>query len=77
MIYDCSREVVIRHNVSLDTAFVDMYGRCEKIEMAREIFDSMNRKDVISLNAMMSCYGTHGHGKSAIEIFHLMKQSGF
>lgn len=62
-------------NTTIATALVDMYSKCGMIKMARKIFDSMNERDVISWNVMISCYGIHGMGKSAIEIFNQMEQS--
>ncbi|XP_075517936.1 pentatricopeptide repeat-containing protein At4g39952, mitochondrial [Primulina tabacum] len=62
-------------NTTIATALVDMYSKCGNMKMAREIFDSMNDRDVISWNVMISCYGIHGMGKSAIEIFDQMEQS--
>ncbi|KAG8374577.1 hypothetical protein BUALT_Bualt10G0009900 [Buddleja alternifolia] len=73
-IYDYIREVGFTCDVSLATALVDMWAKCGQIDMAKEIFDSISEKDVVSWNVMISCYGMHGHGKSAIEIFQQMEQ---
>ncbi|XP_031389308.1 pentatricopeptide repeat-containing protein At4g39952, mitochondrial [Punica granatum] len=62
-------------NVSLATALIDMYAKCGKLEKSRQIFDSMNKRDVISWNVMISCYGMHGDAKSAIDVFQLMENS--
>ncbi|KAL3818224.1 hypothetical protein ACJIZ3_004129 [Penstemon smallii] len=73
-VHNYIEEMGFEYNVSLATALVDMYGKCGEIELAREIFDSMNEKDVVSWNVMISSYGMHGHGKSAVELFDLMEQ---
>ncbi|XP_052197696.1 pentatricopeptide repeat-containing protein At4g39952, mitochondrial [Diospyros lotus] len=62
-------------NISLATALVDMYAKCGQLEKSREIFDSMDEKDVISWNVMISAYGVHGDAKSALEIFQQMERS--
>ncbi|XXG78951.1 hypothetical protein AAC387_Pa09g0121 [Persea americana] len=46
------------------------------VRMAREIFDAMPERDVISWNAMISGYGIHGNAKDAVEIFRQMEESG-
>ncbi|KAI3468959.1 hypothetical protein Pfo_025622 [Paulownia fortunei] len=73
-IHDYIKEEGFGYEISLATALVDMYAKCGQIDMAKEIFDSMNEKDVISWNVMISGYGMHGHGKPAIEIFQQMEE---
>ncbi|KAJ8451272.1 hypothetical protein Cgig2_014044 [Carnegiea gigantea] len=68
-------EMGIELNVALATALVDMYGKCGKLERSRQIFDSMNERDVISWNAMISCYGMHGDARAAIEVYKEMEES--
>ncbi|KAH6795066.1 hypothetical protein C2S52_005543 [Perilla frutescens var. hirtella] len=74
-IHDYIIEEGFGYEVSIATALVDMYAKCGQIDMAKEIFDSINEKDVISWNVMISCYGMHGYGTTAIEIFHQMEES--
>ncbi|KAL2525175.1 Pentatricopeptide repeat-containing protein [Abeliophyllum distichum] len=74
-IHDYIREEGFEYNIALATALIDMYAKCGQLKIAREIFDSINEKDVISWNVMISSYGMHGDGKSAIEIFQQMEQS--
>lgn len=59
----------------LATALVDMYVKCGQLEKAREVFNSMNERDIISWNVMISGYGMHGNAKSAMEIFLEMESS--
>ncbi|XP_039122374.1 pentatricopeptide repeat-containing protein At1g11290, chloroplastic-like [Dioscorea cayenensis subsp. rotundata] len=63
-------------NVILGTAMIDMYAKCGSVDAAREIFDRMNEKNVITWSSMMSAYGIHGHGRKAIELFPQMLESG-
>ncbi|XP_010540194.1 PREDICTED: pentatricopeptide repeat-containing protein At1g11290, chloroplastic [Tarenaya hassleriana] len=56
-------------NVFVMTALVDMYAKCGAITTARIIFDMMNERHVTTWNAMIDGYGTHGIGKSAVELF--------
>ncbi|KAK9949566.1 hypothetical protein M0R45_005083 [Rubus argutus] len=62
-------------NLSVATALVDMYAKCGQLEKSRELFNSMNERDAISWNVMISGYAMHGHAESAIEIFHEMENS--
>ncbi|XXG78950.1 hypothetical protein AAC387_Pa09g0121 [Persea americana] len=75
-IHNYIEEMGYECDVSLSTALVDMYAKCGQVRMAREIFDAMPERDVISWNAMISGYGIHGNAKDAVEIFRQMEESG-
>ncbi|KAJ0089297.1 hypothetical protein Patl1_32561 [Pistacia atlantica] len=63
-------------DVILGTALVDMYAKCGSIDSAREIFDRMRRKNVITWSAMIAAYGYHGQGRKALDLFPMMLSSG-
>ncbi|XP_020260379.1 pentatricopeptide repeat-containing protein At4g21065-like [Asparagus officinalis] len=63
-------------NVILGTAMIDMYAKCGSVDAAREIFDAMKEKNVITWSSMISAYGIHGHGRKALELFSQMLESG-
>ena len=58
-------------------ALVDMYSKCGCIEKAREIFNAMTKRDVVSWNVMITGYTIHGHASPALELFEDMQRSGF
>ncbi|GMG99526.1 hypothetical protein Nepgr_001366 [Nepenthes gracilis] len=57
------------NNVFVMTALVDMYAKCGAVQTARNLFDMMDERHVTTWNAMIDAYGTHGLGKSAVELF--------
>eukprot|EP01018_Ginkgo_biloba_P028267 Gb_24755 [translate_table: standard] len=63
-------------DVSVSTALIDMYAKCGSIEIARNVFDNMSKRDVVSWSAMISGYGMHGHGKDALALFIQMLETG-
>ncbi|RVW48120.1 Pentatricopeptide repeat-containing protein [Vitis vinifera] len=63
-------------DVILGTAMIDMYAKCGCVESAREIFDRMEEKNVISWSAMIAAYGYHGQGRKALDLFRMMLSSG-
>lgn len=73
-------EYIFSNNFSVDvilgTAMIDMYAKCGSVESAREVFDGMKEKNVISWSAMIAAYGYHGLGKAALDLFHMMLSSG-
>lgn len=63
-------------DVVLGTSLVNMYARCGLVRRAREVFDALPQKNVITWTAMISGYGMHGYGRRAIELFHRMRNEG-
>ncbi|XP_057868728.2 pentatricopeptide repeat-containing protein At3g12770 [Cryptomeria japonica] len=61
--------------VSVCTTLVDMYGKCGSVEAARQVFDKMCYRDVVSWNAMITGYGIHGYGEDALALFSQMQMT--
>lgn len=61
-------------DVVVATALVSMYGKCGSLEDAREMFDKMHERNVISWNAIIAAHAWHGHGKKAFQLFEQMWQ---
>ncbi|XP_043712870.1 pentatricopeptide repeat-containing protein At2g13600-like [Telopea speciosissima] len=59
-------------DVPVANSLVTMYSRCGRINEAREVFDSIINKDLVSWNSMMTGYAQNGQGKKVIEIFEEM-----
>jgi pentatricopeptide repeat protein len=55
---------------------IDGYVRIGKIDAARELFDEMQQKSVVSWNAMISGYAQNGFFKEAVDLFHRMMEMG-
>lgn len=47
-------------DVFVISALIDMYSRCRQVEKARKVFDQMDEKDLVALNAMVLGYVQHG-----------------
>ncbi|KAK7278023.1 hypothetical protein RJT34_23044 [Clitoria ternatea] len=57
----------------LGTALVDMYAKCGSLDMAREVFENMEVKEVSTWNAMIGGLSIHGQAEEAIEVFTKMQ----
>ncbi|MQL74201.1 hypothetical protein Taro_006576 [Colocasia esculenta] len=71
-----NRRMGIEPDVLLSTALLTMYSKCGDMDSAREIFDQMPEKSVVSWNSMIIGYGMHGHGDKAILLFLDMEREG-
>jgi pentatricopeptide repeat protein len=60
-------------NVVVGNALVDMYAKCESVENARDVFDKMRKRDVISWTTMITGYAHNGWGEEALKLFQKMK----
>ena len=63
-------------NIFVASALVHMYAKCGSIENARNVFDKMRKKDVVSWTAMIEAYAMHGSAREALELFKQMQSSG-
>eukprot|EP01018_Ginkgo_biloba_P013907 Gb_04460 [translate_table: standard] len=75
-IHEYVSKSAIGSNVFVQTALVDMYAKCGRIEIARQVFDEMYRKDLASWNAMIAGYGIHGCAEDALALFNQMQLRG-
>ncbi|KAI3442445.1 uncharacterized protein J3R85_001202 [Psidium guajava] len=66
---------IAKPDVPLNNSLITMYSRCGAIVEAQTIFDKVKlRKNVITWNAMIGGYASHGFAAEALELFKLMKR---
>lgn len=63
----------MKRDIVLETALVDMYAKCGKIDLALQVFDKIRVRNIFTWNAMIGGLAMHGHGKEAIALFDRMK----
>ena len=61
-------------SVYVASALLDMYSKCGNISKARQIFNQMPQKDVVSWNSMIVGLAANGFAKEAINLFEKMKE---
>lgn len=57
----------------ISNALIDMYAKCGSLERARQVFEKMRRKDVISWTSMISAFAMHGDANDALNFFYQMQ----
>ncbi|KAL2903574.1 hypothetical protein RDABS01_002284 [Bienertia sinuspersici] len=57
-------------------ALITMYSKCGDLFSARNVFDKMLEKNIISWSAMMGGYGMHGNFDEVLRLFDRMLDSG-
>ncbi|XP_010552562.1 PREDICTED: putative pentatricopeptide repeat-containing protein At1g69350, mitochondrial [Tarenaya hassleriana] len=66
----------INNDLYIDTALIDMYGKCGDLVMAENIFRTISGKSIVSWSSMINSYGIHGRIESVISTFKQMVDSG-
>lgn len=65
-----------RDNIRIGNSLIDMYCRCGCIEFAREIFNEMPSRSLVSWNSIINGFASNGHSKEALKYFNLMRKDG-
>ncbi|GMH05611.1 hypothetical protein Nepgr_007451 [Nepenthes gracilis] len=63
-------------DVYMGSALVDMYAKCSSVECGRRVFDQMEERNVVTWNALITCYEQNGPAIEALDIFARMIDSG-
>lgn len=63
-------EILVRNNL------VNFYAKCGNLDSARNMFDNMSERDVVSWNAMIAGTDHGGQGEEALELFCKMQHTG-
>ncbi|KAK4855897.1 hypothetical protein QYF36_012069 [Acer negundo] len=61
-------------DLRVNNAIIDMYAKCGSLERAREVFDKMQRRNVISWTSMINSFAVHGDASNALAFFRKMKE---
>ncbi|MBA0758471.1 hypothetical protein Gotri_021463 [Gossypium trilobum] len=56
-------------DIMVETALLDMYAKCGRIDTAIKVFECMPRRNVVSWNALLSGLAMHGRGQLVINMF--------
>lgn len=63
-------------SILVSNALIDMYGKCGSLHKAWGVFNAMEKKDIVSWNAMIHGLAMHGYERKALQLFAWMKQEG-
>jgi pentatricopeptide repeat protein len=60
------RQGLLKEDITLGNALVDMYAKCGMLQKAQEVFDVLPIQDVVSWNALMTGYAQLGKIKNVL-----------
>ncbi|XP_057449244.1 pentatricopeptide repeat-containing protein At3g51320-like [Lotus japonicus] len=58
-----------RSSLILDTALIDMYCKCRRVELATRVFERMTNRNLVSWNAMILGHCIHGSPEDGLSLF--------
>ncbi|KAL9661020.1 hypothetical protein QQ045_006077 [Rhodiola kirilowii] len=61
-----------RDNIRVNNSLIDMYSRCGCIENARQFFQNMSTRSLVSWNSIIVGFAVNGHAIEALKFFDLM-----
>ncbi|KAG0598383.1 hypothetical protein M758_12G068300 [Ceratodon purpureus] len=73
-VHDCIIKSQMEQNVYVANNLLSVYIRCGNLHGARQVFDSLGKKDVISWNVMIGGYAQRRCAEEAMAIFNQMRQ---
>ncbi|KAK9116842.1 hypothetical protein Sjap_015789 [Stephania japonica] len=63
-------------NIYVASALLDMYAKCGNVRKARQLFDGMSHRDLVTWNSMIGGLAVNGYARDAIDLFLQMKNAG-
>lgn len=63
----------LQHDLFISNALISMYAKCGMIEVARQLFDCMSRRDIVTWNSLISGYVSNGMWNESLELLEKMQ----
>ena len=63
-------------DVYVGNSLISMYGKCERLDTSRLVFDKMPQKNIVSWSSMIGAYAQNGHYKEGVSLFSQMLGEG-
>ncbi|KAI5058767.1 hypothetical protein GOP47_0026937 [Adiantum capillus-veneris] len=65
-------ESCLKPDIVVNNALIDMYTKCGSLKEAREVFDRVQLRNVVTWNTMIAGYAQHGHGQESFKLLSRM-----
>ncbi|KAI4339904.1 hypothetical protein MLD38_024789 [Melastoma candidum] len=75
-VHGCALRRDLDFVTSISNSLIDAYAKAGKIEYSLAVHETMSSRDVITWNSMLGGFVLHGHDRSAIKLFRVMRNQG-
>ncbi|XP_057485691.1 putative pentatricopeptide repeat-containing protein At5g13230, mitochondrial [Actinidia eriantha] len=72
-VHACIQKLGHGSDAFVGTALIDAYSACGLVDAAREAFNEIIHKDMVSWTGMVTCYAENGFFEEALELFSRMR----
>nr|VDD47447.1 unnamed protein product [Brassica oleracea] len=76
-VYNQIIELGFESDLYVGNAVVDMYSRMGFLCRARQVFDEMPVRDLVSWNSLISGFSSHGYHEEAVELYRELRRSSW
>ncbi|CDP19809.1 unnamed protein product [Coffea canephora] len=73
LVHDHVLDVGFGSDLYICNALIDMYSRLNNLGRARNVFDGMSKRDLITWNSLISGYSSNGYWDEALEFFYKLR----
>lgn len=73
---DVVRFGFLERTLTAGNALIDMYAKCNALTKAKQVFDSLPFKNVVTWTSLLGGYAECGHGREALDCFKEMQLQG-
>ena len=63
-------------DVVVGNSLIAMYGKCQRLDISRLVFDKMPQRNVVSWSSMIGAYVQNGHDEEGVSLFSQMLGEG-
>lgn len=67
----------LQSDVRVGNALINMFAKSGNISDARDVFEKMAERDLVTWSSMIGGLALHGYGQEALQLFEHMKREGF
>ncbi|XP_050128189.1 pentatricopeptide repeat-containing protein At3g51320 [Malus sylvestris] len=71
-VHGCLIRTFLEWNIFLNTALIDMYCKCERVQVARLVFESTAYRNLVCWNAMILGHCIHGNPEDGFNLYREM-----
>lgn len=75
-IHDYSDKSGFNTNILISNTLIDMYIKCGCLEAAKDVFQGMKERTIVSWSTMIQGLALHGNADEALELFSKMTRAG-
>ncbi|XP_031489498.1 pentatricopeptide repeat-containing protein At4g21065 [Nymphaea colorata] len=75
-VHGLSLKLGLSSDVFVQNTLIHFYGSCGEVEIARQVFNEMPHRDVVSWSAVIGCFVNNGLSDEALELFQRMQVQG-